>query len=221
MLVDHAVNSTSQAYRLAWAHWCEQRSLNPGRSGEPNKSAYRQGRYHRKTYAAALAQVLAEAFAHSELVRRELAGGLVPRPGGALEELLGVSRVCARDIALDEALYVPRTIETELQSHVADPARSGRAHLVVGDAGFGKSTLLWSLYAWLLRHEDLVPLVAPSTWIADRGVGTVAELLASGVRELEAHHLRLVVLLDTVDLLLHEETSRQELRRPRFDAVSL
>lgn len=156
--------------------------------------------------------MLAEVFSHPELLRRELDGDMTPRPDGGLAELLRVSRVYVRDIGLDTVLYVPRTLEPELLATITDQTDSGRAHLVVGDAGFGKSTLLWSLSSTLSDHTEVVPLVLPAPWIIQRGIETVGDLAVDAAEELATDGRRLVMLLDTVDLLLHEEASRQDLR---------
>ncbi|MDQ1084570.1 MULTISPECIES: NACHT domain-containing NTPase [Microbacterium] len=101
-------------------------------------------------------------------------------------------------------LYVERTVEARL----LDQLLNGPATVLMlrGEAGAGKSSVLWSLRQKLIA-EGMVPLLLSATWIV---AGGSDHLL--GIQELVEHTSRIksagldpVVLLDTADLLLHTE----------------
>ena len=57
-------------------------------------------------------------------------------------------------IALDQGLYVTRKAEREILERLDEPAEPGAPRIfVVGDAGFGKTSLLWSLHRQLHRER--------------------------------------------------------------------
>lgn len=126
---------------------------------------------------------------HSERYADDLSTQLVGALAGVLEP---------------SDLYVERTVEARL----VDQLLNGPDTLLMlrGEAGTGKSSVLWSLRQ-KLEAEGLVPLLLSATWIA---AGGSDHLL--GVPDLIEHASRVksagldpVVLLDTADLLLHSE----------------
>lgn len=116
----------------------------------------------------------------------------------------------SRTIRLSDGLYVEREQQGKVLGGLRDE-RHPRHFLVFGDAGHGKSSLLWSLYASLRRDAGWTPLLLSAAWLLDEpGVPvlmTVEEIL-SGVAANMATGARPVVLLDTADLLLHHEAQR-------------
>lgn len=101
-------------------------------------------------------------------------------------------------------LYVERAVEARLLKHL----RTGTDPVLVlrGEAGFGKSSLLWRLHNQLAA-EGATPVLVSAVWIAARGSERLlsVEELIEHVSRLESERLRPVVLLDTADLLLHSE----------------
>ncbi|URN03442.1 hypothetical protein LUW74_08875 [Actinomadura madurae] len=100
-------------------------------------------------------------------------------------------------------LYVPRRLQGDLLARVT--GRAWRTK-IVGEAGYGKSSLLWGL------HKELTgafrPLLVNAAWLrAEPGLDPVldGEVLVRAVEALAAAGERPVLLLDTVDLLLHEQ----------------
>lgn len=118
---------------------------------------------------------------------------------------------------LDENLYVHRSAEASVRDKLnCATLEQPISVLVTGEAGRGKTSLLWRLYEDLLETESWEP------WFLKAGV--VARIL-SGIQVNLSTPLimraidgtlkddrRPVILLDTIDLLLHDETSRDDLR---------
>ncbi|WP_437770488.1 hypothetical protein [Arthrobacter sp. KNU40] len=118
-------------------------------------------------------------------------------------------RYCA-DIIMGHSDPVERGIEADvLKLLVEDDI--GLVAAVVGDAGTGKSTLLAVLRKKLLALSDHSAVFLAAEWLSgkeaglsiDRAVAAVDDALASG------NAAKLVI--DTVDLLLHDEESRRSL----------
>lgn len=101
-------------------------------------------------------------------------------------------------------LYVHRTVE----DHVVSAIDQGAGLAILrGEAGAGKSSVLWSLFS-TFQSGALMPVLISATWM----VGGFEQLLKIG--DLVAHfsflvraRLRPILLLDTADLLLHSEGS--------------
>lgn len=106
-------------------------------------------------------------------------------------------------------LYVVRDVQQEILGRLADPAESDRPVAVVGEAGYGKTSLLWGLYRDLTDHPRLRPLLVNAAWLhaAQPGHPPIlsGEDLVHAVKALYRSGTTPVVLLDTMDLLLHEE----------------
>lgn len=129
----------------------------------------------------------------------------------SLRELLDTSVGYARDMRVPADLLVTRTMVTELIGHFDEP--DGALHVVYGEAGCGKSTVLWTLREHLAQEPRIVPLLLPATWIAPRVEQGLHQQITDAVVEISQAESRPVFLFDTVDLMLHDEQSRQALLR--------
>ncbi|MHB8875404.1 MAG: NACHT domain-containing protein [Myxococcaceae bacterium] len=109
------------------------------------------------------------------------------------------------DVALQD-LYVERTIEAALLAEIRD-STAGGFFLIVGEAGAGKTSLLWSLQGKLRETGIHEPWLLKASFTKQ----LTAELVKSAVAEARAEGLAPVLLLDTVDLLLHHEEDRDHL----------
>jgi nucleoside phosphorylase len=145
----------------------------------------------------------------------------------ALQELRLLSAAAAADadvvsvaggpaggiVRLSGGLYVPRDVEDEVVA-----LATSHPVAVVGEAGHGKTSLLWHLHRRCSAQQDQevflikAPALAdfgPTISNRDEGAGSIhTETLLRAV--LAAQHLdrQPLVLLDTVDLLLHSDASR-------------
>jgi len=128
-----------------------------------------------------------------------------------------------KGIFLSQNLYVTRTIETEIFTLLETPIEEDLSFLLIsGEAGFGKTSLLWHLYQtldnniyeiWFIKSTFLTPFVSDSK---DRdSYGNLSHLSVSALLtavEAAKHQEKIpLVLLDTVDLLLHNEGDRENL----------
>lgn len=110
-----------------------------------------------------------------------------------------------RAMYLDDGLYVHRRAEEEaLRGRVEDFASSrygvGGWVSITGDAGHGKSSLLWFLYSELQRDTRLrvVPVLAQMRG----GLGEVASKVLKPETQTGASAPKTVVLVDTLDILV-------------------
>lgn len=109
-----------------------------------------------------------------------------------------------RSVRLDTGLYVERDIEPRLRAQI----ESGTAaHLLEGEAGQGKTTLLWQLWRTLSTSPArAVWLVKPA-----RLFGTPPALTATdferAIRAAREEGREPLALFDTVDVLLHDEAT--------------
>lgn len=115
-------------------------------------------------------------------------------------------------IRLSDGLYVRRDIESTVIDRLlgAEPA-----HMVIkADAGFGKSSVLWSLYRELLGQPDVAVVLVSATWLiqSDAASPLSRQEVIEFASDSAAQGLRPIVLLDTADLLLHDELLRLECR---------
>jgi hypothetical protein len=121
-------------------------------------------------------------------------------------------------VRLDDNVYVHREIEPDIQSVIAS-ANQTEATLIaiVGEAGTGKTCLLHQLYRWLHDGKAFHPWFLNATMISVRSNENMKEETAVPACLVRAaHHVRSggrvpVLLLDTVDLLLHSEVERDGL----------
>ncbi|CAI7977264.1 conserved hypothetical protein [Frankia sp. Hr75.2] len=116
---------------------------------------------------------------------------------------------------LSTDLYVRRTQEADVLAALA-PDGSPSATVVSGEAGHGKSSLLWGVWQRLQDDERVESFLLNAIWLIDpNGTGREPLLpagdLAEAVRTVAARGRTCVVLIDTADLLLHYETDRRRL----------
>ncbi|WP_413098748.1 hypothetical protein [Streptomyces sp. Inha503] len=110
---------------------------------------------------------------------------------------------------LSGGLYVRRAIQDRVVEALYDD--DPKAVLVTGDAGNGKSSLLWGLARDLTVLEDAEVFLVNAAWLLRPLSGTPATpMLAPATVVSGATHARTrgrtpVVLLDTADLLLHDD----------------
>jgi hypothetical protein len=123
------------------------------------------------------------------------------------------------DVRLDQGLYVNRNLEQSLAQILAKRRESRPLILVIGEAGHGKTSLLWQLYHSLPEDEGWEPLFIKSTLFLSSSSARLAtrtrvkaafnrDGLLAAADEAASDGLRPVVLLDTVDLLLRDEDGR-------------
>lgn len=126
------------------------------------------------------------------------------------------------EIRLEQNLYVTRAIEQDVLTHLGrENSAQAPSVLVVGEAGYGKTSLLWRIFHVLQETENWEPWLIKATLLSldpagegrrvrTAGVVWADELVAAAQIASEDGRLP-IVLLDTVDVLLHDETDRQAL----------
>jgi hypothetical protein len=119
------------------------------------------------------------------------------------------------NVGLDQGLYVDRHLEQSLAQILARKTATSLLVLIVGEAGHGKTSLLWRLYHSLPVTEEREPLFIKSTLFLGRRASRVSltakfnrNSLLAAADEITGRGLRPVILLDTVDLLLRDEEGR-------------
>ena len=119
-----------------------------------------------------------------------------------------------RDIYLDEDLYVPRTIEQRVIDHVQVAADRRKPIVVIGEAGRGKTSLLWHLYSYFHAIADWEAWFIKSTMLVGSSKDEKSksrlslDVMVDGVQTSIRAGRRPLLFIDTVDLLLHNESSR-------------
>jgi hypothetical protein len=109
-------------------------------------------------------------------------------------------------------LYVTRTIEKEIDDWLTRPDEAAADVIfIIGSAGFGKTSVLWNTFRRYQPNSEWRPLFIKSSWLLPaQGNNTLAitphEILAA-LRELSIKGKPLL-LIDTIDLLLHDEANR-------------
>jgi len=201
----------SQAFRFAWARWQEQRAEHPkDRVDAPGEKS---GRKQKSIYAAALADAIVQGLDQPSELRAEmqrLAGG--PRWSRELRVLLDMSDAYVREVRLESDLYVERTIEPELAATLLDRSHSWPRR-VVGEAGGGKTTLLWALHRRLATEPDSLPVLLGAAGLLEYLEHHPAQQFVELLAETRSADRTPVLLVDTVDLLLHNDSTRQPLLR--------
>ncbi len=160
--------------------------------------------------------------------------------GGALGKIRQLSRIAfrdagfvsqsphgkeERDIRLEQDLYVVRKIETDIRDFLAGrPQDEFSLSLIFGEAGSGKTSLLWHFFhsfsqpentscePWFLKSGIFYTSNSPAdgeSSVPDFQL-TLPEMLEAAA-ELRQQGKRAVILLDTVDLLLHSGKHREYL----------
>lgn len=134
------------------------------------------------------------------------------------------------DVCLDQGLYVTRGAEQKILRHLHAAGPEVEVVLLVGDAGRGKTSLLWSLYRSLSKEDGLEVWFIKSALLANTSLSNFgpaaespgalsAETFSRGIRQAKALGKSPVLLFDTLDLLLHDETSRNLLLTLLFDLL--
>ncbi|MFF8971045.1 AAA family ATPase [Streptomyces sp. NPDC014995] len=122
-------------------------------------------------------------------------------------QLIKPGSLFPRGVRLEE-LHVPRSLERRVVTAALGPAGG---HLIAGEPGCGKTTLLWSVHRALREREGVVPLLLKASHLiealhqetATRDTAVPVEDIVSAVRCCVAGGQRPVVLIDTLDLLVH------------------
>ncbi|MGI5171275.1 hypothetical protein ACQEU3_43680 [Spirillospora sp. CA-253888] len=112
-----------------------------------------------------------------------------------------------RSARYSAGLYVIRKVEEELIARLADSEDGPYRLAVVGEAGYGKSSLLWGLHRDLADRTDHGSLIVNAAWLHAEPGGEPILRPEPLVRTVEVLHRcgrSPVVLLDTVDLLMHD-----------------
>lgn len=216
----------------AGLRYCEEARVRSGCTPEC-ESGYGDLAGLRKRYAAALSESGEEKAAAQQRSRRRavvpasyvLARQEIERKlpvlaqaqGGALRSLEtvtvnqlgpGLDRVTLAEVRVERAAerQVLKHIERQLTG-----AAPGQAAAVVGEPGVGKSCSLWGVHQALVRRQDIcLVLLSATSLLAGGGGGADLRthelpglLLEHGKRTVGAR-CRIVLLLDTADLLLHQ-----------------
>lgn len=128
------------------------------------------------------------------------------------------------EVLLGPELYVERDIEQEIYDRLEKSIRNEQpaSILITGDAGHGKTSLLWRLHHTYRAHQALEragkwePWFIKSTLLAlapragEATGGLHLDDLLTAARLAQAEGRKPLVLLDTVDALLHGEEAERE-----------
>jgi hypothetical protein len=137
-------------------------------------------------------------------------------------EVIATDSGTAGPLLLDP-LYVTREVEAQIRDRIVGQ-KGGVASrvLVLGDAGFGKTSILWHLSKVLAVDEPTEPWFLKSTMVgrvsrraggpalASRAATTEDDIVAA-IGAAKSEGRQPIVLLDTADLLLHTEEDRDAL----------
>jgi len=104
------------------------------------------------------------------------------------------------NIYLDD-LYIERTVEEELHDIVTN-AGSYSITLISGEAGCGKSSLVWNFYRQYETDDRFHSIFIKSTHLVEQGVGRTLLTLNNLTRK------RILIFVDTVDLILYNSATR-------------
>ncbi|MFJ9897356.1 NACHT domain-containing protein [Streptomyces sp. NPDC091280] len=113
---------------------------------------------------------------------------------------------------LSQGLFVERSIQTQIVLRLRE-ATHPKPLLVTGEAGHGKSSLLWGIRRELTGWPSTEVFLVDAAWLirpASRTSASADPLLSAdtlirGAREALNHDRQPVVLLDTADLLLRDD----------------
>lgn len=125
------------------------------------------------------------------------------RKSDRLLDDIGTQRI---DGHIGDSWYIRRDIEAPLLDDIV--LSGSEPQIIVGEAGHGKSTLLWSLHQ-ALRRQERSPLLVSATWLQRSDTGE-AETSNADIVSAVTSRPGSIVLLDTADLLLHSPAARGE-----------
>ncbi|WP_037307005.1 BTAD domain-containing putative transcriptional regulator [Amycolatopsis orientalis] len=133
------------------------------------------------------------------------------RPIGPYDvrELLDKSAAYARDVRIDADLQIERTLESELFDAVRN-SRNASPLALVGEAGSGKTTLLHALHRRLSGVAGVDPILVPATSLISAGS---ADMIIGPFRDLARSGHKPLLLLDTADLMLHDQAGKDLLHQ--------
>ncbi len=106
-----------------------------------------------------------------------------------------------------QQLYIPRNKEKNIRTHLENTLTPFL--IVVGDAGNGKTSLLWRLFSIYETSNLFSPLFIKALSIRKLP-------LLGAIQALFAQNRKPLILLDTIDILLHNEADRDDLLRFLF-----
>lgn len=201
----------SQPYRFTWARWQELRAEHEGERSIPAPEE-RSGRARRDIYVAATTRALEEALATPwdlwAALSQDETNQIERSP--ALAALLSDSTAYERDVRIDPELQVVRSIEEQ----IADGVRTASPpwpRAIIGEAGSGKSTLLWALRQRLEADDGMLPILVGAPWLINYLSDNTPQALTGLLLEVRTSGQQPILLVDTVDLMLHDEATRQSL----------
>jgi hypothetical protein len=121
-------------------------------------------------------------------------------------------------LKLEQDLYLNRKIEKEIIDHLkSSQGKTSVKVLVLGEAGYGKTSVLWHLYKtlpkslwepWFLKSSPLSRRFRSKSNLAETDHTIDGTKLRPAIALIRAEGRRPLLLLDTADLLLHEEHDR-------------
>lgn len=110
------------------------------------------------------------------------------------------------DLRLSHGLYVRRHLQDSIERALLDDESVFEA-MVVGEAGHGKSSLLWSLHESALLGDARTPVLISASWfLMSPGATPVIDLpkVLGAIEYLSSGPRKLLIFIDTADLLLHD-----------------
>ncbi|MER6833455.1 serine protease [Streptomyces cellulosae] len=119
-------------------------------------------------------------------------------------------------LTLSQGMYVRRQVETRLLQALANPSKPDKpgVMLVRGEAGHGKTSLMWGLYQELRKEGRYPVLIRANDLLAGLRSeaphsGIEPKLLRAALADLAASEKHPVLLIDTLDLLLHSDDTQR------------
>lgn len=125
----------------------------------------------------------------------------------------------SEELGLGQNLYVTRSVESKILDKLLAPIDEDPVPImIIGEAGFGKTSMLWSFYhivssmdgwkPWFIKASSLLGSKRAGKDIETTRPIILFEDLEPAVKTIKNMGLRPIVLIDTVDLLLHDESDR-------------
>ncbi|MFH8804008.1 TIR domain-containing protein [Streptomyces sp. NPDC017936] len=126
-------------------------------------------------------------------------------------EIVGLHPL-GRRLLLSEGLYVRRTVEQDIVSALGSPGCTA----VVGEAGYGKTSLVWAVHTRFAEQGRRPLFIRASSLLSGlyeatpapsaRRTGSLTpEVVLRGVEQAARRDPSTVLLIDTVDLLMHSD----------------